>query len=58
MLRIEQALLEQHTILPLMQYPNGPAPTYFRLSINASHTRAHIDQLDQALTNALKAQPA
>jgi 8-amino-7-oxononanoate synthase len=58
MLRIVQALLNEHIILPLMQYPNGPAPTYFRLSINASHTKAHIDQLDQALTNALKAQPA
>lgn len=56
--RIEHALLDEHIILPLMQYPNGPAPTYFRLSINASHTKAHIDQLDQALTHALKAQPA
>jgi len=58
MLSIEQSLLEQHIILPLMQYPNGPAPTYFRLSINASHRKAHIEQLDQALTNALKVQPA
>lgn len=55
--RIEQSLLNEHIILPLMQYPNGPAQTYFRLSINASHTKDNIDQLDQALTNALKAQP-
>lgn len=58
MLNIERSLLEQRIILPLMQYPNGPAPTYFRLSINASHTKAHIDLLDNALTLALKAQPA
>ena len=58
MLSIEQSLLAQRVILPLMQYPNGPAPTYFRLSINASHCKSHIDQLDTALTLALKAQPA
>jgi len=58
MLSIEQSLLEQRIILPLMQYPNGPAPTYFRLSINASHSHAHIEQLDTALTNALSANPS
>ena len=58
MLDIEHTLLQERIILPLMQYPNGPAPTYFRLSINASHTKEHIDQLDHALNSILKAQPA
>jgi len=58
MLNIEQSLLAHNIILPLMQYPNGPAPTYFRLSINASHTQAHIDQLNHALTKALDTQLA
>lgn len=55
---IEQRLLDQHIILPLMHYPNGPAPTYFRLSLNADHTQDHINQLNAALTNALKVQHA
>jgi len=58
MLSIERSLLDQRVILPLMQYPNGPAPTYFRLSINASHTTQHITQLGQALSSALSTQPA
>lgn len=55
---IEQSLLNQHIILPLMQYPNGPAPTYFRLSITADHTTQHINQLEAALNTTLKVQHA
>lgn len=52
---IEQQLLDQRIILPLMQYPGGPAPLYFRLSINASHTHQHLNQLASALSAATKA---
>ncbi len=54
MKRIEQSLLDQAVILPLMQYPNGPAPTYFRLAVNAAHTSAQLDQLQNALTHAIE----
>ncbi len=53
MKRIEQELLEQQIILPLMEYPNGPAPIYFRLSINASHTSDQIQSLQQALQSTI-----
>lgn len=54
----ESMLLEQRIILPLMQYPGGPAPLYFRLSVTASHTNEHINQLAKALTQIQKALPA
>jgi 8-amino-7-oxononanoate synthase len=31
--------------LPLVAYPGGPGALYFRLSVNASHTRSQIEQL-------------
>ncbi|MGJ8635612.1 MAG: aminotransferase class I/II-fold pyridoxal phosphate-dependent enzyme [Phycisphaerales bacterium] len=54
----ESMLLEQRIILPLMHYPGGPAPLYFRLSVTASHTNEQINQLATALTQTLKALPA
>jgi 8-amino-7-oxononanoate synthase len=53
MKKIEQTLLNSGIILPLMAYPNGPAPVYFRLSVNASHTLDQIDRLESALLQAL-----
>lgn len=58
MRHIEHRLLDQKIILPLMQYPGGPAPLYFRLSLTASHTTEHIHQLTSALASAQKALPA
>lgn len=52
---IERQLLKERIILPLMHYPGGPAPLYFRLSVNASHTHQHIQQLASALAQATKA---
>lgn len=51
----ESMLLEQRIILPLMQYPGGPAPLYFRLSVTASHTNHQINQLSEVLTQTQKA---
>lgn len=51
--RIEQSLLQSGIIVPLMEYPNGPAPIYFRLSVNASHTPEQLEQLRTALTQAI-----
>ncbi len=57
MKRIENELLESMIILPLMEYPNGPAPIYFRLSINATHTTDQILHLEQSLQSAIEGNP-
>jgi len=53
MQRIEQSLLEQGVLLPLMAYPNGPAPDYFRLAINASHTPEQIETFGDTMRQVL-----
>tara|TARA_R110002073_G_scaffold239285_1_gene400871 strand:+ start:442258 stop:443373 length:1116 start_codon:yes stop_codon:yes gene_type:complete len=53
MKHIEQSMLDHGIILPLMDYPNGPAPIYFRLSINASHTPEQIEQLKAQLAGII-----
>ena len=53
MKRVEQALLDSAIILPLMEYPNGPAPIYFRMSVNASHAPAHLELLRAGLERAI-----
>ncbi|MBL4591865.1 MAG: aminotransferase class I/II-fold pyridoxal phosphate-dependent enzyme, partial [Phycisphaerales bacterium] len=55
---IEHELLNAGILLPLMRYPNGPAPLYFRLAVNAMHTDAQLTQLDHALTKALACENA
>ncbi len=54
---IERELHEQGVLLPLMDYPNGPAPMYFRLAINASHTREQIEQFGDTLHLVLNSTP-
>ncbi len=50
---IEHAMYERGIILPLMDYPNGPAPMYFRMSVNASHTREQIEHFGDTLHEVL-----
>lgn len=57
MRRIETALLERGVLLPLMAYPNGPAPVYFRMAINAQHTREQLDQFEHAMREVLSQIP-
>jgi 7-keto-8-aminopelargonate synthetase-like enzyme len=52
--RIESMLEERGVLLTLMDYPNGPAPKYFRLAINASHTHEQIDRFAQVLGDVLE----
>ncbi|MCA9302679.1 MAG: aminotransferase class I/II-fold pyridoxal phosphate-dependent enzyme [Phycisphaerales bacterium] len=47
------AMLDRGILLPLMHYPNGPAPVYFRLSVTAAHTGTQLQRLDEALTEVL-----
>jgi 8-amino-7-oxononanoate synthase len=51
--RIENRLLASKIILPLMEYPNGPAPLYFRLAVNAAHTPEQLEHLRTGLEAAL-----
>ena len=51
--RIEAALEQQGVLLPLMDYPNGPAPKYFRLAINASHSSEQIAHFGQIFREVL-----
>ena len=46
---IEGEMLRRGVIIPLMAYPNGPAPMYFRLAVSARHTPEELDQLAQIL---------
>lgn len=54
MRRIEQTLLDRGVLLPLMAYPNGPAPVYFRLAVNAQHTTEQLDQFEHTMRDVLK----
>ncbi len=54
MRRIESELLDAGIILPLMAYPNGPAPEYFRLSVNAQHTGEQLNRLRLALNESVR----
>ena len=53
MKKIERSLQESKIILPLMEYPNGPAPIYFRLAVNAAHKLEQLDQLKSGLADAI-----
>lgn len=55
--RIEADLLEAGIILPLMAYPNGPAPEYFRLAVNPCHTDEQLERLGEALSASMHAHP-
>jgi 8-amino-7-oxononanoate synthase len=54
---IERAMYARGVIMPLMDYPNGPAPMYFRLSVNASHTREQIERFGDILHEVLTQTP-
>jgi len=41
--------------MPLVAYPGGPAPVYFRLAVTASHTAGQIERLGDVLRAALGA---
>jgi 8-amino-7-oxononanoate synthase len=46
---LHRSALDAGVLAPLVEYPGGPAPVYFRLSVSAAHTPAHIDRLESAL---------
>jgi 7-keto-8-aminopelargonate synthetase-like enzyme len=52
---MHRAALDAGVLAPLVEYPGGPAPVYFRLSVSALHTQAHIDLLSDTLHGAHRA---
>ncbi len=52
---MHRSALDAGVLAPLVEYPGGPAPVYFRLSVSALHTQAQIDLLSDILHGARKA---
>lgn len=55
MQRIQNELSEQGIFVPLIDYPGGPTPWFFRPTVTAEHTREQILALGEALTKATAA---
>lgn len=53
--RVHDRLLALGIYAPLIEYPGGPSPRYFRLTVTASHTPAQIDRLGDELHAAITA---
>jgi len=49
-------LLEAGILAPLIEYPGGPSPRYFRVVVNAMHSAADIERLAAELAPAVAAQ--
>ncbi len=47
--RLKRALLEARVYPPLIQYPGGPARSYFRFAVSSEHSRAQLDAVIAAL---------
>ena len=54
MKRLYPDMLADGILAPLIAYPGGPAPTFFRLSITSQHTEAQIARLAAALGKCLE----
>lgn len=51
--RMCRALDEADLLVPLLEYPGGPAASYFRVALNAEHTEADLERLERTLTPLL-----
>jgi 7-keto-8-aminopelargonate synthetase-like enzyme len=46
---LQRHLLDRGFLAPLIDYPDGPAPVYFRLSVTSEHTTAQIESFIAAI---------
>jgi 7-keto-8-aminopelargonate synthetase-like enzyme len=53
--RMSAELLSRGVFVPLVTYPGGPCPVYFRLSVSSEHTDEQIDLLGTVLRQAMLA---
>lgn len=49
---LREALADDAMVVPLIRYPGGPAPLYFRAAVNADHTPEDMDRLATHLAGA------
>ena len=54
MVRVHERLHAQGIYAPLIEYPGGPSPRYFRLTVTAQHTPQQIARLGIELDAAMK----
>jgi 8-amino-7-oxononanoate synthase len=52
---VHDALMDEGVFAPLIEYPGGPAPRYFRVVVNAQHTPEQIARLGTLLARAMQA---
>ncbi len=53
MQEVYRRLLESGVLIPLIDYPGGPAPRYFRLVVTAAHSPGDIERLSRELAVAM-----
>jgi 7-keto-8-aminopelargonate synthetase-like enzyme len=51
--RIHRELLVSGIYAPFIEYPGGPTPMFFRLTVSAKHTLDHLQQLGGELRRAI-----
>ena len=54
MQRVHRTLWEAGFLAPLIAYPGGPSPMYFRLMVSAQHTPAQIEAFGRSLSEAIE----
>jgi 7-keto-8-aminopelargonate synthetase-like enzyme len=52
---LAERLLECGVYVPLMKYPGGPVPWYFRATVTSAHTAAQIEELGEILGSFARA---
>jgi len=53
MQRVHDQLLAAEILAPLIDYPGGPSPRYFRVVVNAMHSAKDIERLGRELSKSL-----
>lgn len=53
MQRIQRELSDAGVFIPLIDYPNGPTPWFFRPTVTAEHTRPQIEGMGEKLARAM-----
>jgi len=51
--RVHRELLDAGVYAPFIEYPGGPTPMFFRLTVSAKHTLDHLQRLGAELRRAL-----
>jgi 8-amino-7-oxononanoate synthase len=51
--RLDSAFKRSGLLIPLIDYPGGPARSYFRIAVSAAHTEQDLDRLEQTLRQSL-----